>query len=104
MKLNDKDRESLVKDYESGKFSYSSLAAKYGISRTSVGRIVNPSLYEKEKEKNRDRNKGYVNPHYQKPLLIRLYKKDKDIEDHLNNVDNVQAYIKELIRKDINAK
>jgi len=39
-KLSDEDRANIIKDYETGDYSYIDLAKKYGVSKWPIGRII----------------------------------------------------------------
>ena len=101
MRINDEIREAIQKDYETGKYSYASLGAKYGISSTSIGRIVNPDYQEREREKNKIRQRSYNQPKPAYTANIRFYDKDQALIQKVKSVENIQQYIKDLIEADI---
>lgn len=104
MKIKDEIRSEIIKDYKTGLYSYASLAAKYGVSGTSIGRIVNPEYQEREREKNKLRQRNYEPKKAQYTINLRFYEQDQELIEKMKSVDNKQAYIKELIRKDITKK
>ena len=101
MKINSEIRKQVIQDYKSGKYSYAALAAKYGISGTSVGRIVNPEYQAREREKSKIRQRSYEQPSPSYSLNLRFYDKDQPLIDKLKSVDNKQQYIRDLIRDDL---
>ena len=101
MRINDQIRKQIIKDYATGKYTHASLAAKYGVSRTSVARITNPDYREKEREAQSIAQRSYVLPKPTYSLNIRFYDKDKELIDKLKSEDNVHQYIKDLIAADI---
>lgn len=104
MRIRPEIREQIIKDYKTKKYSYAALGAKYGISPTSVGRIVNPDYYEREKEKNKIRGQSYQQPQPKYTVNVKLYEKDQPLIDHLKQVDNKNQYIKDLISDDMNTE
>lgn len=108
MKIKDEIRNKIIEEYNaslaagsSRRHSYASLAAKYGVSRTSVGRIVNPEYQEREREKNRLRQRNYEQPKAEYSINLRFYEQDQELVEKIKSVDNKQSYIKGLIREDI---
>lgn len=101
MRIRPEIRKQIIKDYKTKRYSYAALGAKYGISGTSVGRIVNPDYYEREKEKNKIRGQSYKQPRAKFTVSVKLYDKDQPLIDKLKSVDNKQQYIKDLIAEDI---
>lgn len=101
MKIKDEIRNQIIEDYKTGQYSYASLGAKYGVSGTSIGRIVNPEYQEREREKSRLRQQNYTQPKADYNINLRFYKQDQELVEKIKSVDNKQAYIKDLIRKDI---
>lgn len=101
MKIKDEIRKKIVKDYKTGQYSYASLGAKYGVSSTSIGRIVNPEYQEREREKNKLRQRNYEQPKAEYSINLRFYKQDHELVEKIKSVDNKQTYIKDLIRADI---
>lgn len=101
MRIKDEIREKIIKDYETGQYSYATLAAKYGVSPTSIGRIVNPEYQERERERSKIRQRNYEQPKPKYMVNLRFYEKDQDLLDKVKSVDNIQTYVKDLIRKDI---
>lgn len=101
MKIKDEIRNKIIEDYKTGQYSYASLAAKYGVSGTSVGRIVNPEFQERERAKNKIRQRNYEQPKAEYSINLRFYKQDHELVKKIKSVDNKQTYIKGLIREDI---
>ena len=101
MRIKDETRKEIIADYKTGMYSYAALAAKYNISSTSVGRIVNPEYEEREREKSKIRQRNYEQPKPNYTVNLRFYDKDQDVIEKVKSVDNIQTYIKGLIRKDI---
>ena len=94
-------REQVIADYKTKKYSYAALAAKYGLSATSIGRIVNPDYYEREKIKNKIRGQSYQQPKPKYNVGVKFYESDQVLIDKIKSVDNKQQYIKDLIAEDI---
>lgn len=94
-------RKQIIADYKTKKYSYAALGAKYGISATSIGRIVNPAYYEREKEKNKIRGQSYKQPQAKFAVSVKFYEQDQVLIDKVKSVDNKQQYIKNLINDDI---
>jgi len=101
VKIKDEIRKKIIKDYKTGQYSYASLAKKYGVSGTSIGRIVNPEYQEREREKNRLRQLNYTQPKAEYSINLRFSKQDHELVEKVKSVDNKQTYIKDLIREDI---
>ena len=101
VRISKEIREQIIADYKTKQFSYAMLAAKYGTSPTSIGRIVNTEYYEREKEKNRIRGRSYKQSQPKYTVNLKLYEKDQPIIDHIKQVDNKNQYIKDLISKDM---
>lgn len=101
MKIKDEIRDKIIEDYKTGQYSYLSLAEKYGVSGTSIGRIVNPEYQEREREKNKLRQRNYEQPKAEYNINLRFYKQDHELVEKIKSVDNKQTYIKDLIREDI---
>lgn len=104
MKIKDEIKNKIISDYKTGHYSYAALAAKYGVSGTSVGRIVNPEYREREREKKNLREKNYIRPKAKYNVNLRFGEQDQRLIDKLKSVDNIQSYIKELILQDISKK
>lgn len=101
MKIKDETKNKIRRDYKTGQHSYASLALKYGISSTSVGRIVNPEYQAREREKNKLRQKNYKQPKAKYSVNLLFYEQDQELLNKVKSVDNIQAYIKNLISEDI---
>ena len=102
MKIKEEIRKKVIEDYKTGDYTYASLAAKYNISRTSIGRIVNPEYQEREREKSKIRQRNYEQPKPKYMVNLRFYEKDQELLDKVKSVDNIQTYVKDLIQEDIN--
>ena len=101
MRINDKIREQIKKDYATGKYSHASLGAKYGVSRTSIARILNPDYREKERVASRIRQRNYEQTPPTYSVNLRFYDKDQELIDKLKSVGNIHQYIRDLIAADI---
>lgn len=101
MRIKDEIREQIINDYKTGQYSYAALGAKYGVSGTSIGRIVNPEYQEREREKNRLRQRNYTPEKAEYNINLRFYEQDLELVEKVKSVDNKQTYIKGLIRQDI---
>lgn len=101
MRIKDEIRKQIIKDYKTGHYSYSALSGKYNISTTSIGRIVNPDYYEREKVKNKIRGQSYQQPKPKYNVGVKFYETDQALIDKIKSVDNKQQYIKDLIAEDI---
>ena len=101
MRIKEEIRKKIIEDYSTGQYSYASLAAKYGVSGTSIGRIVNPEYEEREREKSRIRQRSYEQPKPKYMVNLRFSEKDQALIDKIKSVDNIQTYVKNLIREDI---
>lgn len=103
MRISDEIREQIRKDYATGKYTYRALAAKYGISYTSIGRILIPEYEEREREKNRirQRERTYDQPKAIYKMNVSFYAQDQPLVDKVKSVYNIQEYIKGLISSDI---
>lgn len=101
MRITPEIRQQVIDDYKTKRYSYAALGAKYGISSASVGRIVNPDYYEREKIKNKNRWSKYqtVQPKY--TLTVKFSENEQDLIDKVKNESNKRQYIKDLIKKDI---
>lgn len=101
MKISDEIQEKIREDYKTGQYSYAALAAKYGVSGTSVGRIIKPDYRERERARNKARKYSYNSPKPEHSMLVRFYKKDQALIKKVKSVPNVQQYVKDLIEADI---
>lgn len=101
MRIKPEIREQVIADYKTKQYSYASLGAKYGLSATSIGRIVNPDYYEREKVKNKIRGQSYKQPKPKHTVNVKFYEKDQALIDKIKSVDNKQQYIKDLIAEDM---
>ena len=101
MRINDEIRAKIREDYATGKYSYASLGAKYGVSSTSIGRIVNPEYQEREREASRIRQRTYEQPKAAYAFSLRFSETEQALIDKLKSVYNKQQYIKDLITADI---
>lgn len=101
MRVSDEIREQIKRDYASGFHSHRSLGDKYGVSRTTIARILNPDYVEREREANRIRMQSYEQPKPAYMVSLRFYENDQTLIDKVKSVDNMQQYIKSLIAEDI---
>lgn len=104
MRISDEIRNQIKKDYATGRYSYASLAAKYGVSGTSIGRIVNPDYYNRDLVKTRIRQRTYEQPKPSYAVNLRFYDKDQALIDKVKAEPNTQQYLKDLIAADIKKK
>lgn len=105
--LSEEIKKKIREDWATRKYSYAALGAKYGVSAPTVGRVVKPEVYEREKEKSKirareSRAKGGVKT--DKTFLVRFYEQDKEVLEHFNSMPNKQVYIKGLIKQDMKLK
>lgn len=102
-KLTAEQIEEIKEKYLSCNASIRSIAEDYGVSRTTINRILNPQYAEAEREKCRQRwqknQAGYARRHYSFSLNTNT---EADIIKKLDSVKNKQKFIKGLIRKEIN--
>lgn len=84
IKITDEIRESIIKEYATGKTSHRKLAAKYGVSKTTIENVLNPDKYQKQLKRykaenhsakyyNKDKWKDYIKQH--RRYKQSLYKK-----------------------------
>ena len=59
-KLTDEDRETIRNLYAEGKGSLKALADMFGVSKSTVGIIVNPAWAERVRQRNREHWRDYV--------------------------------------------
>lgn len=106
-KLTDKQRHEIIKQRKEGA-SYAALAYQYEVHWQTISRICNPSKYETQKKMNIASNKKNAktitktranNQKYYRLVLTKAL--DEEIIDHLNKVENVNSYLIDLIRKDM---
>lgn len=101
MRISEDVKKQIREDYSTKKYSYAALAVKYGVSGTSIGRIVNPEYQEREREASRIRQRSYEQPKPAYSLNIRFYDKDKALIEKVKSTQNIQQYIRDLIAADI---
>lgn len=103
-KLTEKQIAEIVKKYKTGAATHRVLAEEYGVSRSTINRILNPAYAANEREANRERinrNRSLYEDKIKKYRLTLHTSNDADIIEKLEAVDNRQGYIKQLIRSDI---
>lgn len=101
IRIAEETREKIRADYRTGQYTYATLGKKYGISGTSVGRILNPDYEDREREKNRIRQRSYSHPRPAYSVNLRFSDKEQTMIDHIKSVYNIQQYIKNLIAADM---
>ena len=102
-KLTAEQKEEIKERYLHDTASIRSIAQDFGVSRSTINRIINPQYANAEREKCRERwhknHTKYSRRHYSftlNPLI------DADIIEKLDSVKNKQGFIKKLIRNTIN--
>lgn len=106
-KLSDDDREEIRKLAEEG-FSYKKLASQYNVSIATIMRTCRPDIYEAHLEASKQYSAKNSQRLYQTrkaatrryPLTFRI-NDDAAIIAHLDQQDNVQAYIRSLVEKEL---
>lgn len=105
-RLSEEQIEEIKREYTVNRTSYQALAKCYGVSSTTIGRIVNPSYAERERQANSARYKAkreIYERNRKRCVGLSLHNVyDADIIAKLESVPSKLGYIKELIRKDIN--
>lgn len=106
-KLTEENKNEIRKLINEG-YSKSALAAKYGVSRQTIHRIVSPEYYarnlaqakqyQKENGKKIQQQRARTRRNY---LISFHNENDADIIDHLDKQENVNMYIRDLIVEDI---
>lgn len=101
MRIDDKTRSEIREAYQSGRYSYADLAEMFGVSTTSIGRIVNPDYQERERVNSKMRQRTYTPPKTAYAVHLRFYDDDAHLISKLKSVYNIQQYIKGLIETDL---
>lgn len=83
-KLSDEQRVEILFKYQTGEYSTYKLAEEYNVSRRTIGFVLNPERYERQKELVRKNSKER-----------KYYNKEK----HAQYVRNTQRYRKQLMEK-----
>lgn len=106
-KLTDADREEIIRLNKAG-LSYDALAIRFDVHYNTINRICNPEKYQLQKERNVEsnrKNRGSVlksRKENQRFFSLGLTKEtDGDMIDHLEKKENVNAYLKSVIRSDM---
>ena len=99
--------EQIQKLNEAG-MSYAALAAEYNVDARTISRICKPEKYNKEKERMRQYYKGsstsIINTRKENQRVFRLVlsrSKDGDIISFLESKENINDYLRTLIRSDM---
>lgn len=107
-KLSDEEREEARRLNREEGLSYAALAVRYKVDYRTISRICNPERYEEEKKRNAEYNKKSKNKilntrktNQRTILLLLTHSLDSDIIRFLDAKDNVNGYLKTLIRKDM---
>lgn len=102
-KLTAEQIEEIKERYFNDTASIRSIAEDYGVSRSTINRVLNPQYAEAEREKCRERwhknHTSYARRHYSFTLNPT---KDADIIEKLDSVKSKQGFIKKVIRDAIN--
>lgn len=106
--LTTADKKEILKLYSEDGYTLSAIAKEFSITPTAVSRIVNPEYRDREKQYSLNYYKTHKEElqKKQKEIYVRRYLKlhkenDKDVISKLNSVSNVNGYLKNLIREDI---
>ena len=106
-KLTEQDRKDIRKLADEG-YSSAALAAKYGVSYTTIHRVLNPDYYAKGLARAIEYQKeNYPAVHNRDSLNRRVYRfsfnreKDERIISQLDKQDNIHDYIRRLVIADI---
>jgi hypothetical protein len=75
-KLDPSLEKEIIQKYETGGYSWASLAREYGVSKRKIGFIVNPKTLEKVKARTKKHWQDYYDREYHK-LAIRKYRAKK---------------------------
>lgn len=109
IKLPPEVQEKIRELYATGGYSYSQLAAKYGVSINTISRCINDPTGEKTREENRryyQENAKAINQRAiaaNKEFRLKLNRKtDAEMIEYLESKENFRQYILGLIREDMN--
>lgn len=103
-KLTETQIAEIREKYSSAKTTHRALAEEYGVSYTTINRILNSDYADRERARNRERNKRNKDAYNMNSKYYTFCfntEKDADVIDKLDSVENRQGYIKELVRRDI---
>lgn len=107
-KLTDDMRNEIRRLHSENGLSYTSIAEQYPVSPKTASRICNPEKYAEEKQHNEEYRKRNMHKildrrkESQREFHLRLsYSKDADMIDHLEAMDNVNGYLRTIIRRDM---
>lgn len=101
MRIDDITRKAIQEAYRTGDYSYADLSRMFGVSSTSIGRIVNPDYQIREREKSKIRQRTYKPSKAAYSVNLRFYETEGHLIRKLKSVYNIQQYIKDLIDRDI---
>lgn len=76
-KLTDDQKEEIRRLYEKGLGSWNSLAKQFGVSKKTIGMIVNPKVMDKNKQYIKDHWKDYQESKYDHAKTIREHRRYK---------------------------
>lgn len=77
--LTEKEKELILDEYNKGELSIRKLALMYGVSKTTIHRVVFPRLYEEEKAKKREQHKIYYDKDKTREYMRRYRQRLKEI-------------------------
>ena len=101
-KLSLEAQAEVREKYASGNYTIRTLALEYGVSHTTIGRIIKPENYKKEKEKNRIRMKNADYSTSTKSISFKFNTEtDAPVIEKLESVPNRHDYLRQLILSDI---
>lgn len=77
-KISEQDKDKIRQEYAKGFGSWNSLAKKYGVSKKTIGLIVNENLARKSKQRIKDHWKDYIDRKQLTDCVknLRRYKQD----------------------------
>lgn len=106
-KLTDQDKIAIRNLFEEGN-KPASIAARFGVSRQTIHRVLNPDYYERNlsqaREYHRENSEQIQKRRANRRRDYKLsfsYKSDADVIDHLDKQENVNEYIRGLVVEDI---
>lgn len=109
-KLTEDQRAEIIKLREEKKISYNALAAQFGVSSNTIIRICRPEYYEQHKKASREYQKGnskisqYRKENYKNFSLGFHIANDADVIEFLSEQENIQNYVRQKVREDINKR
>lgn len=108
MALTDEQKKKIISLHSTNEYSIAELSRMFNVNRTIIYRIVDPEYYENSKkssnkysQKNREELQKKEATTYTRYSFKFHNENDKDIIDKFASTENVQGYIKSLIRADI---